>query len=211
MGQRPSREAVMTALFNVLVASVKTSFTADTTANDAVLANPSTSTGLFLGLGVVGGSIPRGSVITNLSPLTLSLAPTANATAVPMSTGFLTVGRRLKYARDVSAQPALYLRGADEDLEYVETILPAQTIDGEIVIYSKAGENPDAVPEIALNNLMDAVQSAFAPDVRGMGGTGRFTLGGLVHWCRLEGRVIKDSGDLSGQAAAIMPVRITVP
>jgi hypothetical protein len=201
----------MTALFNALVQSVQTNFTADTSAGNPVLANPSTAAGLFLGLPVFGGSIPRGSVISDLSPLTLSLPPTANAAAVPMSTGFLTTGRRLKFARDVTSQPALFLRGADEDLDYVETILQAQTIDGEIVIYSKAGEDPNAVPEIALNNLMDAVQSAFAPDIRGSGGTGRFTLGGLVHWCRLEGRVIKDSGDISGQAAAIMPVRITVP
>ena len=208
MGQRPSRESVMTALFNVLVASVQTSFTADTTAGNVILANPSATDGLFVGLPVFGGTIPRGSVITDLSPLTLSLAPMANAAAVPMTTGFLTMGRRLKRWDDVPSQPALFLRSGDEELEYVQTIMQAQTIGAEIWIYSNAGQNPDAVPETALNNLLDAVQAAFAPDDRL---TNRFTLGGLVHWCRLEGKVEKDPGDIGGQAIAVVDVKITVP
>lgn len=205
---RPTREAVMSALFNVLIESVQTDFTADTTAGNVVLTSPSTSVGLFVGLPVFGGSIPRGSVITALSPLTLSLPPTIDATAVPMTTGFLTTGRRVLRWSDVSSQPALFLRGADEELEYPQTILQMQTIDGEIWIYSNSGQNPNAVPETALNNLMDAIQAAFAPDAPG---TGRFTIGNLVHWCRLEGRIEKDPGDTSGQAIAVMPVRITVP
>ena len=205
---RPTREAVMTALYNVLIASVQTSFTANTTANNDVLTSVSTIAGLFLGLPVFGGSIPRGSVITSLSPLTLSLPPSANAAAVPMSTGFLTTGRRVIPWNQVGSQPALFLRGVEEDLEYENIVLQVQTIDAEIWIYSNAGQNPNVVPETALNNLMDAVQAAFAPDLPG---TYRFTLGQLVHWCRLEGRVIKDPGDASGQAIALMPVRITVP
>lgn len=204
---RPSRETVMAALFAVLVESVQTGFTANTAAGSMLLGSPSTTTGLFIGLPVFGGSIPRGSVITNLSPLSLSLAPTANGAAVPMTTGFLTTGRRLIRWNDVTSQPALFLRSGDEELRY-ETILQRQEIGAEIWIYSNAGQDPNAVPETALNNLLDAVQSAFAPDAPG---TGRFTLGGLVHWCRLEGRVIKDPGDTSGQAIAMVEVMITVP
>lgn len=206
--QRPSRESVMVALFNVLVASVQTSFTADTAAGNVDLANVSTNTGLFIGLPVFGGTVPRGSIITSLSPLALSLPPTAAATAVPMSTGFLTTGRRLKRWSDVSAQPALFLRSADEDLEYNDRSLQMQTMQAEIWIYSNAGQNPDIVPETALNNLLDAVQAAFAPDDQR---TNRFTLGGLVQWCRMEGRIEKDPGDTGGQAIAVAEVQITVP
>jgi hypothetical protein len=208
MSGRPSRESIMTALFNVLVASVQTSFTATTAAGNVGLTNVSSATGLFIGLPVVGGSIPRGSVITQLSPLELSLAPTANAIAVPMTTGFLTTGRRLKRWSDVEPQPALFLRSGDEDLEYADSINQTQTIDAEIWIYSNAGQNPDSVPETALNNLLDSVQAAFAPDDPS---TNRFTLGGLVFWCRLEGRIEKDPGDTSGQAIAVADVLITVP
>jgi hypothetical protein len=206
--RRPARELVMSTLFTVLKASVQVAFTATTTEGSDVLTAVSSTAGLFCGLPVVGGSIPRGSVITSLSPLTLSQPAAAAGTAVPLLTGFLTTGRRVIPWNKVSSQPALFLRGADEDLEYPGTLLQSQTIDAEIWIYTNAGQNPNAVPETALNNLMDAIQAAFVPDVPG---TGRFTLGQLVQWCRLEGRVIKDPGDTSGQAIALMPVKITVP
>lgn len=205
---RPSRESIMTALFNVLVSSVQTNFTADTAVGNPILANPSTSKGLFLGLPVFGGSIPRGSVITNLSPLTLSLAPTAAAAGVPMTTGFLTTGRRLIPWNQVTSQPAMFLRDGDEELQYNDTLLQLQEIEAEIWIYANAGQDPNAVPSTALNNLIDAIQCAVKPD---MPGTYRFTLGGLVQWCRLQGRLLKDPGDTSGQAIALIPVVITVP
>ncbi len=205
---RPSRESVMTALFNALVASVQTSFTADTQAGSTTLSNPSKTAGLFIGLPVFGGSIPRGSVIETLTPLTLSLAPTANGRTVALTTGFLTFSRRLKRWQDVTAQPALFLREADEELEYQNNILQRQTMKAEVWIYSNAGQNPDASPGSALNNLLDAVQAAFAPDDSMQY---RFTLGGVVEWCRLVGKIEKSPGDLDGQAIAVAEVEITVP
>jgi hypothetical protein len=210
IGQRPSREAIMTALFNVLVGSLEASFTANTIQNSAVLVNPSSTAGFFLGLPVFGLGIPRGAVIADLSPLTLSIPANATATAVSMSTGFLTVGRRVQWPRQNTPQPALYLRGADEDLTYQSIVLQQQTINAEIWVFAKAGENPDVVPEILLNNLLDAVQASFAPD---NAQTRQFTLGGLVSWCRMSGRIEKDTGDQdpAGQAAAVIDVEIIVP
>jgi hypothetical protein len=198
---------VMTALFAALVASVKTSFTADTTASSVTLGAPSTSAGLFEGLPVFGPVIPRGAVIATLSPLTLSLPATADGAAIALTTGFLTFSRRFKFWTDVTAQPALFLRDGDEDLHYPNTSLQIQTMKAEIWIYSNAGENPDLAPVIALNNLLDAVQSTFAPDSP----TNQFTLGGLVSWCRMVGKVEKDPGDASGQAIAVADVEIIVP
>lgn len=208
MSGRPSRESVMTTLFNTLISSVVVSLTADTGANSMVLANPSSIAKLFVGLPVFGGSIPRGAVITSLSPLTLSLPAAVNAKAVSLSTGFLTTSRRLKHWSQVAAQPAMFLRSIDEENSYANITLQRLTIPAEIWIYSNAGEDPNAVPEIALNNLLDAVQAAFAPDDYQ---SGRFTLGGLVEWCRLEGKIEKESGDASGQAVAVADVLITVP
>jgi hypothetical protein len=208
MNGRPSRETVMTALFSALIASVKTSFTADTAANSVTLGAPSTSAGLFVGLPVFGAGIPRGAVIATLSPLTLSLAATADGTAIALTTGFLTFSRRFKFWTEVQAQPALFLRDGDEELHYPNTSLQIQTMKAEIWIYSNAGENPDLAPVIALNNLLDAVQSTFAPDNRQ---TNTFTLGGLVNWCRMIGKVEKDPGDADGQAIAVAEVEIIVP
>lgn len=207
MNGRPSRETVMTALFNTLVASVQMSFTANTTRGDPTLFNPSPA-GLFAGLPVFGDGIPRGAIIQTLSPLTLSLPATANGSNVTCTTGFQTFGRRLKFAKDVSAQPALFLRDSGEQLEYHEIILQQQTLRAEAWIYSNAGENPDLAPSIALNNLLDCVQGAFSPDDPM---SGRFTLGGLVHWCRLAGNIDKDPGDLNGQAIAVADIEIIVP
>lgn len=203
---RPSRESVMTALFNKLVASVVTNFTADTQAGNVVLANPS-SAALFVGLPVFGKGIPSGAIIDCLSPLTLSLPATANALQVPLVTGFQTFSRRFRHWSDVAAQPALFLRDADEQLEYFNGSNQRQTIKAEIWIYSNAGMNPDAVPATGLNNLLDAVQSVFTPD----GPMGMFTLGGLVSWCRLAGKIEKEPGDIGGQAIAVADVEITVP
>lgn len=205
---RPSRESVMTALYNKLVASVQTSFTADTQANSVALANPSASTGLFVGLPVFGGSIPRGALITGLSPLTLSLPAGANAAGVPLTTGFLTFSRRFKPWGQVSAQPALFLRDGSEEVEYHSTIMQEQILKAEVWIYSNAGQDPDVAPATGLNNLLDAVQAAFAPDdpMRG-----RFTLGGLVEWCRIVGKIDKEPGDIGGQAIAVADIEIIVP
>lgn len=208
MSGRPSRESVMNALFAALVGSVQTSFTASTSSGSVELSGASTTEGLFVGLPVFGLGIPRGAVIQTLDPLTLSLPATAGGGGVAFTTGFLTFSRRFKYWGDVTAQPALYLRDADEDLEYLGIIQQRQTIKAEIWLYSKAGDNPDIAPVTALNNLLDAVQSVFAPDSPG---TGRYTLGGLVEWCRLAGRIQKDPGDASGQAIAVADVEITVP
>jgi len=205
---RPSREAVMTALFSALQAGGQTSFTADTQAGSPILGNPSTTTGLMVGIPVVGGSIPRGAIIESSSPLKLSLPAQTNTRAVSLVTGFQTFSRRLKHWTDVSAQPALFLRSVEEELDYPNIILQRQTIRAEIIIYSNAGEDPDLAPEIGLNNLLDAVQAVFAPDDVMQG---RYTLGGLVYWCRMSGKVDKEPGDLGGQAIAIAEVEITVP
>lgn len=205
---RPSRESVMTALFNALTASVQTSFTANTTFNTTTLDHPSTADGLFTGVAVFGPGIPRGAVIQTLLPLTISLPATATGGAVALTTGFLSFSRRFKFWGDVTAQPALFLRDGDEDLQYRQTILQEQTMKAEVWIYSKAGDNPDIAPVIALNNLLDAVSTVFNPDDPM---SGRATLGGLVHWCRLAGKIQKDPGDASGQAIAVADVEIIVP
>jgi hypothetical protein len=208
MTGRPSRETVMTALLNALTTSVQTNFTANTNVNSVTLDRPSTMAGLFVGLPVFGAGVPRGAVIQTLSPLTISLPATANGGSVALTTGFLTFSRRFQFWNQVSAQPALFLRDGDEDQQYLNIILSRQTMKAEVWIYSKAGENPDIAPVTALNNLLDAVDAAFSPDDPQ---TGRFTLGGLVEWCRREGKVLKDPGDASGQAIAVADIEITVP
>jgi hypothetical protein len=208
MAGRPTREAVMNALLSALEAVVQISFTANTSIGSPVLGAPSSTAGLFLGLPVFGVGIQRGAVITLLSPLTLSQPATANGTAVAFETGFLTASRRFQWWTQVTAQPALFLRDGDEELTWPNTTLSLQTLKAEVWIYNNAGQNPDLAPITPLNNLLDAIDTVFAPDLPG---TNRFTLGGLVYWCRRHGKTEKLPGDADGQAIAVADVEIIVP
>lgn len=196
----------MTALFNALVGAVSTSFTADTQIGQQTLSNPSTSAGFFLGLPVFGPGIPRGAIITNLSPLTISLAATETATGAALKTGFLTTLRRANFTKNVPC-PALYLRSLEEENVY-DGPFQELTMKAEAIIVSNAGENPDVIPETALNNFLDALQSAMEPDEPSRT---RFTLGGLVYWCRMKGKVDKSPGDIGPQALAYADIEIIVP
>jgi hypothetical protein len=213
-GGRPGREQIMTALFNALQAGLQFVFTANTSIGSNVLASPSSIAGLFLGLPVFGPGIPGGAIISQLSPLTLTdLAGNATpatlaGTAVSLTSGFLTFSRRFQFARQVSEQPALYLREPRERLAYKNISLQEQTMFVEVWMYTKAGQNPDIAPTIAINSMLDALQAVFAPDLPG---TNRFTLGNLVFWCRLSGDVDKDPGDVSNQSIVVADVEIIVP
>lgn len=207
-------EPVMAALFAHLVGAVALAFAADATATSAVLANVSSFSGLFPGLPVFGPGVTRGTVIQsideNAATVTLSNDLTASGPGAAFKTGFLTTGRRVEHWNDVTAQPAMFLRRtgvsdeADQASEFVIT-----TLDCEVWIYANAGKDPKATPDVMLANLEQLVRQSFAPD--GEYGVPRFTLGGLVYWCRIEGKSDISPGDQGPQAIARIPVRITLP
>ena len=206
------REAIMTALFNLLTGAITTNFTGDTVKGSEVVSNITQIGSLFLGLPVFGPGIPSDAVIgaidVGANEITLAAPATANGTGVALTTGFQTTGRRVLLWSKVAAQPALFLRNVDDEDVWDNPVLPKTTLDVEVWIYSRAGANPDLAPGVGLNNLVDAVRAAFKPD-NPM--TRTLTLGGLVQWCRIEGKSDFDPGDLDGQAKAVVPVKILVP
>jgi len=118
---------------------------------------------------------------------------------------FKTASRRTQHWNQVAEQPALFLRHVGTTDQYSGD-LSITTLECEVWIYSKAGQDPAATPDTDLNELVTAVRQSFAPD-----DDVRFTLGGLVFWCRIEGRSDYAPGDQGGQAIARIPVRITLP
>jgi hypothetical protein len=206
---RPARETIMQAYLAAMVAATQSSFNADTRIGSNTLLNVNNLDGtLFLGLPIFGAGIPPMSLITDLSPLTMSQPATANASQSPMENGVLTFGRRVIPWDECQAQPALFVRDPDERAEYGTGILQQLSIEAEVWIYSNLGANPAVAPVTGLNNLIDAVQGAMSPDDPMQQ---RYTIGGLVFWCRLKGRLMKDPGDADGQAIAKIPVEILVP
>lgn len=205
-----SRESVMTALMNKIAGAIASGFTGNTTAGGPITGIASTA-GLFAGLAVVGGSINGLSFIQSIdSPtqITLTNPPSAPATGVSFKTGFLTTGRRVQLWSQTASQPALFLRNVDDDYTVRDTQPPRRTMNVQAWIYSKGGANPDAAPGVALNNLLDAIDTALQPDSPLVN---RLTLGNLVYSCRIDGKITYDPGDLDGQAKAIIPISIVLP
>jgi hypothetical protein len=123
------------------------------------------------------------------------------------SASFATASRRVKLWTDVSSadKPAIFMAEHGETYVRKGEALPAViTMDVELLIYIDAGKDQSVTPITVLNPLIDAVDAALAPSPV----TGKQTLGGLVTHCWIEGKVMKDPGDLDGDGVAVIPIKI---
>jgi len=125
---------------------------------------------------------------------------------------FQTTGRRLVLPRNMSdvAKPALFMVEDDEEYAYAGEQLQKVTLRADAWIYTASGLDPNATPSTELDTILDALDAAMKPAGADIA-TQRFTLGGLVYHCRIQGRVFKDPGDLSGLGLAIVPIALLVP
>lgn len=132
-------------------------------------------------------------------------------------TGFVTMGRKHVKPPELTPaqQPAFFLVQMREHRPGMKRGLPnAVTLYGFIILYVSAPaliESPGQETELAattLNGFFKQIDDAMEPDNER---TGRFTIGGLVEECSLEGAVDMDPGIFGTQAAAILPLRIVVP
>ena len=139
----------------------------------------------------------RETIITALFTLALTAAP------------FNTSGRRLQLWSKVASFPALFVQstGTHYPPREVRGLPPRRTILAELWVYTDVGKDPNADPEQALNDIVDAIEAALAPSLVG----GVQTLAGLVSHAWIEGEVEQFPGVLDGIAKAIIPVKILVP
>ena len=126
---------------------------------------------------------------------------------------FKTVGRVWVPSNklDPPQLPALFMVENNEHATHSAPGRPAKwLLDVDVVIYARnEGESqaPGAenyVPATALNNLLDAVESAIAPPVS----TSVQTLGGLVQHCWIEGKIEKDAALQGANSLAVIPIKI---
>ena len=206
------RASIKAALLQLLTGAIAANFTANATQGSPVLGNVSSLAGLFVGLPAGGSWFPPGSFIVSLSPLTLSENALATSpAAATFATGFQTTGDRLKWYTEVSAQPALFVRHTGDEYPPRRTareIPPAPTLEFEAWLYSNAGRDPDVSPGTALDNLIDAVRAALTP-APGLPQT--LGLPGVVQHCWIEGHIDLEPGDASGQAIAVIPIKVLAP
>ncbi len=124
---------------------------------------------------------------------------------------FSSQSRRLRApeAIDPEQQPAFFLVEHLENFERRSPALPAKRIWYYYAIVSMdAGADENVVPVSTVNNLLDQIEAALAPDDRS---TNCCRLSGLVESVIIEGDVIKASGDVTGKAEAMVPIRVVVP
>lgn len=119
--------------------------------------------------------------------------------------GLKTKSRKLKHWTDVPAaqQPALFQAQRSESAVTTNGTATRWTLNVDVYVYVNTAGSTS--PATKLNNLLDAIETALAPDnpIRNTN-----TLGGLVVHCRIDGTVETDEGNLGDQAVAIIPVVI---
>ena len=69
---------------------------------------------------------------------------------------------------------------------------------------------PDTPGSSAINAALDAIDAALAPSAADAS-SGRQTLGGAVHDCKISGVPVRDTGDLDGDGLAVVSVRLVGP
>lgn len=123
-----------------------------------------------------------------------------------------TSARRLKLWGEVlpEQRPALYqFEGGDEDYEWRQsTAEPVVKLWAKLFIYTNA-KDPAVAGATQINQIMTALNVGFTPTGRDKA-FGRLTLGGLVYYARIEGKVFRDPGDLDGDGMLVVPIGIRV-
>ncbi len=120
--------------------------------------------------------------------------------------GFAYASRRVRLFDDLPATPALCQAEHEEEVEQAAGQPPRRRLYAAWTVHHATGD-PDAVPAVANNLILDALDTALAPDSP----DGCCTLGGLVAHAWIEGKVLKDPGDLDGRALLVVPVVMLVP
>jgi hypothetical protein len=132
--------------------------------------------------------------------------------------GVVSIGRKHKKPPQltVAEQPALFLVQVQQN--YAPKPFPGVptrlTLSGYLILYlfsDAPDENIGAEQLLVatqLNQLFKAIDTALLPDDFSKQ---KFTIGGLVEHCWIEGDTREDPGILGNQAAVIMPLHIFVP
>lgn len=125
------------------------------------------------------------------------------------ATTFNTSGRRLVLWSKVASFPALFVQstGTHYPPREARMLPPKRTITAELWVYTNVGQDPNAIPETGLNDIIDAIEAALTPTTN----SNVQTLGGLVYHAWIEGEIEMFPGVLDGIAKAIIPVKILVP
>lgn len=140
-------------------------------------------------------------------------AISALLTAIAGAYGWaLPPARRLKLWTDVPAamRPACFLfEGGPETYADAAGPVPKRSLSPRLFVYVDA-HDPGVTGAAALNTIMDCLDAALAPAGADVA-LGRNTLGGTAYRCAIDGKPLKDPGDLDGDGLLVVPFTIVLP
>lgn len=121
--------------------------------------------------------------------------------------------RRLKLWSDVppALRPCCFLHegGAETYADAAGGTGPKRSLAVRLFVYIDA-HDPGSIGAAALNAIMDALDVALAPSGPDVA-LGRLTLDGTAYRCAIEGKPLKDPGDLDGDGLMLVPIAIVLP
>lgn len=145
---------------------------------------------------------------TIMEALLAKFDPMIDNTSDPIPAGKVrAVSRRLVTYDQCATKPAIFISEASEVYANRSENLTYVTIQPILFLYIDTGLDQNTIPATTLNNLLDAIDAALAPDDPT---TLKCTLGGLVSHCYVSGEVPKVPGDLDGEGMAVLPINILV-
>lgn len=124
---------------------------------------------------------------------------------------FKTIGRRNRDPESIPTDetPALLLVKLSEKIERVSPNLSAKRVLNMMAyVYTDVGSDENAIPETPLNNALDSIEAALAPDDPTQN---KCTLGGLVFYAQVEGDIDVGIDASSGKAIQSVPIRVLIP
>jgi hypothetical protein len=120
--------------------------------------------------------------------------------------------RRMKLWSEVPAalRPAYFqLESGPETYQWPSPATRKRTFEAKLFLYFDA-RDPATPGSSAINAALDAIDAALAPS-RADASSGRQTLGGAVHDCKITAVPVRDTGDLDGDGLAVVSVRLVGP
>lgn len=125
---------------------------------------------------------------------------------------FQFTSRRIKLWADIPAFPALCQAEHREQQTQATNLAYKRKFTASWFLYHQSGRDPAAIPASDNNAILDGIEAALEPGPADPGYLdGRQTLGGLVHHCWIDGAILKDPGDLEGDALLIVPISLLIP
>jgi hypothetical protein len=120
--------------------------------------------------------------------------------------GFVTASRRLRLWGSLSPaeKPAIFQYERDDTYTNGKNYLPTVEMNVDLYIYTAPGIDSGVTPISLLNPLIDAIDAALRSGLV----NNRQTLGGLVSHVWIDGKVMKDPGDIDGDGIAVIPLKI---